>query len=91
MNDEKKIKIPQPVRNTNGMEHEDYMQYRGFGKIKKEVLPDGRIKCTQKLNLFQHFMTSEKGEIRENQKALDGWICLGAKPEDMIIEASWII
>lgn len=89
MNKNKEFIIPEQTVNTFGMPHDEYMKHRGFSEVKTITTPDGKKKQTMQCNLYQHFMTSEKGERRENQKALDMWKEMGADPKKMIITAEW--
>ena len=89
MNKDKDFIIPEQTVNTDGMSREEYMKHRGFSEVKTVTTPDGKKKHTMQCNLYQHFMTSEKGERRANQKALDMWKKMGADPKKMIITAEW--
>ena len=89
MGKDKDFIIPKQAVNTDGMSHEEYMKHRGFSEVKTIITPDGKKKQTMQCNLYQHFMTSEKDERRENQKALDMWKKMGVDPKDMVITAEW--
>jgi hypothetical protein len=89
MSKDKDFIIPEQTVNTDGMSREEYMKHRGFSEVKTVTTPDGKKKHTMQCNLYQHFMTSEKGERRANQKALDMWKKMGADPKKMIITAEW--
>lgn len=89
MSKDKGFIIPEQTVNTDGMNREEYMKYRGFSEVKTVTTPDGKKKQTMQCNLYQHFMTSEKGERRANQKSLDMWKNIGADPKKMIITAEW--
>ena len=89
MSKDKGFIIPEQTVNTDGMNREEYMKHRGFSEVKTITTPDGKKKHTMQCNLYQHFMTSEKGERRANQKALNMWKEMGIDPKDMVLTAEW--